>query len=223
MLAFLGLLYLFSAYYVIPHGWKHFALRHPELEEIPRVTRTSTGIPGDPLNVEMIGAERDLKQIMVTAHWYPADPLTLRSCLEIAEATVLKRSYDYAPVSNLYLFGRREDLAFEKPVGGNPRVRHHVRFWRAPTTDEEGRIVWMGAAIFDKSVGFSHRTGQITHHTAANIDAERDFLFFDLELTGDLESIDVVDGFHTVREGKNGGGDPWRTDGRLFVGLVKAR
>jgi len=81
----------------------------------------------------------------------------------------------------------------------------------------------MGAAGFDKSVGFSHRTGQITHHTAATIDAERDFLFFDLEQTGDLESIDIADGFHTVREGKNGGGDPWHTDGRLFVGVIGAQ
>jgi hypothetical protein len=223
MLAFLGLLYLIAAYYVIPYGWKHFALRHPELEEIPRVTQTGSGIPADPLNVEMIGAERDLKKIMVAAHWYPADPLTLRSCLGIAQATVLKRPYDYAPISNLYLFGRREDLAFEKPFGSNPRARHHVRFWRAPMTDQEGRAVWMGAAIFDKSVGFSHRTGQITHHTAANIDAERDFLFLDLEQTGGLASVDIVDGFHTILTGKNGGGDPWYTDGRLFVGVIGAQ
>ncbi len=157
---------------------------------------------------------------MVEAHWYPADPLTLKSCLEIAEATVLKRSYDDAPVSNLFLFGRREDLAFEKPVGKNPRARHHVRFWLAATTDEEGRTAWIGAATYDKSVGFSHRTGQITHHTAADIDDERDFLFFDLEQTGGLVSIDIVDGFHTELVGKNGGGDPWHTDGRLFVGVI---
>jgi len=220
MLACLGLLYLVASYYVIPYGWKRYSLRHPELEEIPRITRTSNGIAGDALNVEMVGGERDLKKLMVAAHWYPADPLTLRSCLEIATATALKRPYDAAPVSNLYLFGRREDLAFEKPVGKNPRARHHVRFWRAPTTDEEDRAVWIGAATYDKSVGLSHRTGQITHHTAADIDAERDYLFVDLEQTGGLESLDIVDGFHTTLEGKNGGGDPWHTDGRLFAAVI---
>src|SRR5262249_4774795 len=42
----------------------------------------------------------------------------------MAEAAVLKRKYEDAPVSNLYLFGRKEDLAFEQPVGDNPRVSH---------------------------------------------------------------------------------------------------
>jgi hypothetical protein len=122
MLLFLLAIYAVSAYFVIPYGWKHYARRHPELEDIPRITHTASGIPGDALNVELIGTERDLKSAMIAAHWYPADSLTLRSCLEIAEATVLKRAYDDAPVSNLYLFGRREDLAFEKPVGNNPRA-----------------------------------------------------------------------------------------------------
>jgi LssY C-terminus len=220
MLVFLAALYLVAAYFVIPYGWKRFSVRHPELEEIPRITRTGHGIPGDPLNVELIGSEHDLKKLMLAAHWHPADPITLRSCLEIAKATVLKRPYDEAPVSNLYLFGRREDLAFEKPVGGNPRARHHVRFWRAPTTDDEDRAVWVGAATYDRSVGFSHRTGQITHHTEANIDTERDFLFVDLAQADGLGSVDVVDGFHSVLEGKNGGGDPWHTDGRLLVGII---
>jgi hypothetical protein len=80
----------------------------------------------------------------------------------------------------------------------------------------------MGSATYDKSVGFSHRTGQITHHTDANIDDERDFLFVDLAQADGLASVDVVDGFHSVREGKNGGGDPWHTDGRLLVGIIGA-
>ena len=28
-------------------------------------------------------------------------------------------------------------------------------------------------------------------------------------------------GFHKVLKGRNGGGDPWFTDGRLFVGVLK--
>jgi hypothetical protein len=53
---------------------------------------------------------------MRAAGWFPADPLGLASDLKIAADTVLKRPYDQAPVSGLYLFGRKEDLAFEKPV-----------------------------------------------------------------------------------------------------------
>src|SRR5262245_4495295 len=109
-------------------------------------------------------------KIMVAAKWYPADPLTLRSCLEIAEATVLRRPYDDAPVSNLYLFGRREDLAFEQPVGNDPSRRHHVRIWRSVHAHSDGRPIWFGSITYDARVGFSRTTGQITHHIGADID-----------------------------------------------------
>ena len=82
--------------------------------------------------------------------------------------------------------------------------------------------MWVGSAIYDKSVGLSHTTGQITHHIGADVDAERDHLFQTLEQTGDLADKYVVDGFHKVREGRNGGGDPWHTDGNLWVGAIAA-
>lgn len=221
LVAGLLLIWLVMAYLVMPALWKSYVHRHPSLEDIPRITHTGSDIPGDPLNVALIGTETELKKIMLAAKWYPADPLTLRSCLLIAEDTVLKRPFDDAPVSNLYLFGRKQDLAFEQPVGDNPRQRHHVRYWRSDKVDPDGRPVWMGAAIYDEKVGLSHTTGQITHHTAADIDAERDKLFDDLKRTGDLAEEYIVEGFHTIREGRNGGGDPWKTDGNLFVGVIK--
>jgi len=216
----LVLVYFVMAYILVPALWIRYAHRHPSFDDVPRITYTKDDHPGDPLNVALIGTETELKKIMVAARWYPADPLTLRSCLEIAEASVLKRPYDAAPVSNLYLWGRKEDLAFEKPVGDDPRQRHHVRFWRSSLVDGDGRPVWVGSAMYDKRVGFSHTTGQITHHTGADIDAERDYLFHDLEKTGDLTEVFIVDNFHKIREGKNGGGDPWHTDGKLYAGVI---
>lgn len=215
------LVYLAVAYLIVPAGWKRYARRHPALDDVPRITHTGSGIPGDPLNVALIGTETELKKIMLAARWYPADPLTLKSCLRIAAGTVLKRPYDDAPVSNLYLFGRKQDLAFEQPVGNDPRKRHHVRYWRSDVVDEDGQPIWVGAATFDAKVGFSHTTGQVTHHTAADIDAERDKLFDDLKRTGDLEDFYVDQGFHKVLEGRNGGGDPWHTDGSLYAGVIK--
>ena len=215
------LIYLVAAYLIIPGLWGRYARRHPSLEDIPGVTRTGEGTDGDPLNVALIGTKAEVMRIMVAARWYPADPLTLRSCLEIAEATVLKRPYDAAPVSSLYLFGRKEDLAFEQPVGKDPRQRHHVRLWLTKTTDTDGRPMWIGADIFDQHVGINRTNGQITHVTAADIDAERDYLFRDLKATGSLVDTYAEDGFHKILKGKNGGGDPWFTDGRLVVGIIK--
>ena len=216
------LLYLVAAYFVAPELWNRYARRHPALLDTPGVTTTANGIPGDPINVALVGTQAEVTKLMRAANWNPADPLGLRSDLEIAEATVLKREYDTAPVSNLYFWGRREDLAFEQPSGPDPRKRHHVRFWHSEKLDSDNRPLWVGAATFDKSVGLSHTTGQITHHIDADVDAERDHLFRDLEQTGNLVSTYAVDNFHQKRSGHNGGGDVWTTDGRLVVGVIRA-
>jgi hypothetical protein len=215
------LVWLALAYFLVPELWKVYSHRHPSLEDIPGVTFTADGIPADPINVALIGTKAEVIKIMLAAKWYPADKLTMRSCLEIAEASVFKREYDEAPVSSEFLFGRKEDLAFEQAVGDNPRHRHHVRFWESEKRDPDGRPVWLGAAIFDKRVGLSRTTGQITHETAPDVDAERDKLFDDLKKTGELAEFIIVPGFHKVREGRNGEGNPWHTDGDLYEGVIK--
>jgi hypothetical protein len=218
--AALLLAWLAAAYLLMPLLWRGHARRHPWLADIPNITHTRTGIPGDPLNVALVGTEEDVMKAMVAARWYPADPLSLKSCLRIASASVLKRSYDEAPVSSLYLWGRRQDLAFEQPVGGNPRERHHVRFWKSDRQAPDGRPVWVGSAIYDVRVGLSRTTGQVTHKTAADIDTERDYLFAALEKAGRFSETFSVPGFHETLSGHNGGGDPWHTDGALLVGVI---
>ena len=187
---------------------------------MPGITHTGSGIPGDPVNVSLIGTKADLVKAMLAAKWYPADPLSLKSSLEISVDAVFKRPDPDAPVSNLYLFGRKEDIAFEQDVDDNPRQRHHVRFWKTEKVDADGRPVWVGSAVFDERVGLSRTTGQITHVTAPDVDVERDYLFHCLEQSGTLAEWYVVPDFHKLREGKNGGGDPWRTDGDLWVGII---
>lgn len=216
-------LYLSLAYLLIPLGWQLYSHRHPAFDDNPRITRTGDGHPGDPLNVSLIGSEQGLEKILHAAGWYPADALGVRSDLRIAADVVLSRPDDEAPVSNLYLYGRKEDLAFEQPVGDSPRQRHHVRFWKTPKTDRSGRTIWIGSASYDERAGLSHTTGQITHHIAPDVDAERDHLFADLKKTGDLTNFYQIKNFHTEKSGRNGGGDEWYTDGALDVGVVSPR
>src|SRR6516165_2976927 len=215
--------WLLLAYFLLPEVWKFYAHRHPSLEDVPVVTLTGDGMSADPINVALIGTKAEIMKIMLAAKWYPADPLTLRSSLKIAGASVLKREYDTAPVSSEFLFGRKQDLAFEQAVGNDPRHRHHVRFWESDKHGTDGRPIWVGAAIFDKRVGLSRTTGQVTHLTDADVDAERDVLFKDLERTGELEEVIVVEGFHKVLEGRNGQGNPWYTDGNLYEGVIAAK
>ncbi len=215
-------IYLVLAYVVLPLAWRGYAYRHPAIDETPSITSTSDHHPGDPINVALIGSETDLKRVMHLAGWLVADPLGIKNDLKIAADSVLEHPYVSAPVSNLYLWGRKEDLAFEQPVGDDPRQRHHVRFWKSATLDADSQPAWMGSASYDKHVGLSHTTGQVTHHIAADVDAERDHLFASLKATGELVDVEIVEDFHKVREGRNGGGDRWFTDGRLFTGTLAA-
>ncbi len=220
----LGLgLYLGIAYLLLPRLWHRYEGRHPALFDIDTVTHTASGIPGDPLNIALVGSEEEFHRAMLTARWYPADAITLESSLRIAADVVLRRPYENAPVSSLYLWGRKQDFAFEKPVGDNPRQRHHVRFWRSTKLDAQSRPLWIGAATMDVRVGLSSDTGQITHHIAPDVDLERDKIIADLKQNDDLSRVHWIDGFHKDLNGKNGEGDPWRTDGRLPVGEIKAQ
>ena len=218
MAAFL-LLWLIAAYLIAPAVWDEYARRDSALDDNPRITQTGDHHPGDPLNVALIGTELQVVSIMQAANWNQAAALGFKSDLKIAADTVLSRPDDSAPVSSLYLFGRKEDMAFEQPVGDNPRHRHHVRFWKTDKPAEDGRPQWVGSAVFDQRVGLSHTTGQITHVTAPEIDAERDYLFSCLEKTEELKDHSVKKGFHKQLEGYDGGGDLWRTDGSLLVGV----
>ncbi|HEX3450373.1 MAG TPA: LssY C-terminal domain-containing protein [Isosphaeraceae bacterium] len=212
-------IWLILAYVILPMLWRHYE-HNPALADAPKTTLTSQRIPGDPLNVGLIGGEEEVVKAMHAAGWSPADPITLKSTVRIATSVVFKRPDPDAPVSGLYLFGRRQDLAFEKAVGGNARHRHHVRFWQWTAADRAGQPLWIGSATFDISVGFSHLTGQVTHHIAADIDAERHSLIEDLIAAGWLSRTYQVTGVGATIAGRNGGGDRYFTDGELTIGVL---
>jgi LssY C-terminus len=208
--------YVSLAYIVLPAFWTHYEHQRG-LADLPMVTRTAQGIPGDPINVGLIGNEKDVLCAMAAAKWYPADPVTFKSSIEIAGSVLLDRPYPDAPVSPLFYLGRREDLAFEKPSGKSPDRRHHVRFWKVLDKGAENRPVWLGAVTFDKGVGVSHFTGAITHHIDPDIDSEREALAKDIEDAGMVTAKYQVTGVGLTLTGRNGGGDLYYTDGEVWI------
>ncbi|MGL4287013.1 MAG: LssY C-terminal domain-containing protein [Phreatobacter sp.] len=218
-LVFLLVLYAALAYLALPEVWSHYE-HQPGLAGRPMLTTTTTGIPGDPINVGLVGSRAELVQALITAGWKPADAITLRSSLGIGFSVLFARPYPQAPVSTLKFEGRPQDLAFEKPEGGSADRRHHVRFWQALDRGTEGRPVWLGAASFDRGVGFSHFTGQITHHIAPDVDAERDLVIADLTAAGMLDATYQVSGIGPTLAGINGGGDRYFTDGEVTIGVL---
>jgi LssY-like putative type I secretion system component LssY len=210
------LAYTTLAYLVLPTFWTHYE-HQKGLAALPMVTHTAQGIPGDPINVGLIGSEKEVLCAMQAAKWYPADPVTFRSSIEIAGSVLLDRAYPDAPVSPLFYLGRHEDLAFEKPAGKSADRRHHVRFWKVLDKGEEQRPVWLGSVTFDKGVGISHFTGAITHHIDADLDAERELLATDLENAGMATAKYQVTGVGLTLTGHNGGGDFYTTDGEVWI------
>lgn len=209
------------AYVVLPFIWTHYE-HQKGLAGLSMLTQTAQGIHGDPINVGLVGTSDDVLCAMHAAGWYPADPITFKSSLKIIGSVVLDRPYRDAPVSNLFYQGKREDLAFERPDGRSADRRHHVRFWQVLAQGEEGRPVWLGALTFDRGVGVSHYTAQITHHIAPDIDTERNRLVDDLKTAYVVEAIYEVSGIGPTLVGRNGGGDPYYTDGEIKVSRLVA-
>lgn len=220
MLVWLLLVWGIAAYLIVPRLWESYAHRHADYSKVARVSVTADGHPGDPVNIALVGAEAEVVRAMTAAGWFPADPITLSTSVRIVADSVLRRGDDDAPVSDLFLFGRKQDLAFEQPVGESPPQRHHVRYWRWGKL-QNGQPVWFGAATFDDRVGLSYTTGQVTQHIGPDIDADRDRIATQLTNAGCATSIDWEDGFHTELAGRNGGGNPWHTDGRLAVVVLQ--
>ncbi|MBM4058365.1 MAG: hypothetical protein FJ275_09045, partial [Planctomycetes bacterium] len=196
---------------------------HPALARCPRHTTTSRGHQGDAVNVALVGNEEELHRVLAAAGWYAADPVTLQTSVRIAADVVLRKPYAHAPVSDLYLWGRTQDAAFEQPVGQSPKQRHHVRFWRSREVDGDGKPLWVGAATYDERVEISRTTWSVTHKISPDIDRERNKVVSDVVRAGMLDGYYWVDRFHHVREGRNGGGDPYFTDRRLAVGVIEIR
>jgi hypothetical protein len=215
-LAALAVAYLMLAYVLLPVLWTHHE-HEPRLASLPMVTRTSAGIPGDALNVGLVGVKEDVLRAMHEAGWFPADPITLRTSIEIVGSVMLDRPYRDAPVSPLYYNGKKEQLAFEEPDGRSADKRHHVRLWLVLEKGTDGRPVWLGSVTFDRGVGLSHDTGQVTHHIGPDIDADRDLLMRNLREAGMVQTLFQISGIGPTLLGRNGEGDPYYTDGEIDI------
>jgi hypothetical protein len=183
-------------------------------------TRTSDGLLGDPVNLAVLGDEAPLHAAMIEAGWTRADDVTLASSWRIITSTLTRRSYDEAPVSPLFLFGRQQDFAYQQEVEGNPSKRHHVRFWRCPDSwllPGGYRVDWLAAGTFDRAVGFSLFTLQVTHKIDANTDIERDHIVATLSSADPAVRLEVIRDFATGYHSRNGGGDTIQTDGDMPV------
>ena len=178
-------------------------------DHIPLYVTTGDGWPSDPVNIALIVNNRGhLERAMNKAGWYTADPLNFARGLRELVAFVFNLPYAQAPLSNLYLFNRPQDIGFEIPTNErkSPRTRHHVRFWRLEEPpvhfDQKHhrafsfwsqklrhlfvgeKEMWIGAATEEvRPLDIQWHTGQFTHGGSHESDRERDYIIETLEKT----------------------------------------
>lgn len=204
------LLWFLLAYAGLPRLWSHH--EHKKIGTRGQIqSYTAQDIPGDPINLHIMGGEAAIVCAFTRAGWSVADAVSLRTGIRIGTSVILHRPYPQAPVSPLFFDDKVQSVAFEKDEGTSADKRHHVRIWQIGPTD------WLGAATFDRGVGLNLFTLQITHHIGPDVDTERDnagkLLMASGAVQGRSESSRIAPGqWH-----RNGGGDKYRTDGQISL------
>ena len=184
------------------------------LADAPSRCESKAKKPGDPLNLVIVGNSDQILNAYKQAGWNEASKLGRKSAVGTARAVWDDQGYGDAPVSQLYLYGHVEDLAFEKMLNTFMK-RHHLRLWRTTATSPDGREIWLGACTHD--IGLDVHPGVISHAVDPDLDAERGKVGADLKAGGMVDAEQLVTRPNPLTEGKTATGGTWKTDGHLLV------
>ena len=189
------------------------------LANAPQRASSKDGKPGDPLNLVVIGSAGQILQAFQQAGWSAAERKTSTSVFDTVRAVMDSQGYGKAPVSDLYVFGRAEDLAFEK-MFNTFNKRHHLRLWQTGARTPDGREIWLGAATHDIGLEPTN-TGSISHAIDPNLDDERSRVGADLAVGGSVAAEKLVTRPNPLSQGLTATGGKWHTDGLLLAIVLK--
>src|SRR4249920_2502426 len=203
-----GITFGIAAYFVLPRAIR-VGLKILQRMRVPSYTITGDGLPGDPVNVALIGTLQQLRAAFATLGWSEADRLSLASSWGMIRAFVFNSPYPSAPFSTLNLLGRGQDVGFQKAIDNSTRKRHHIRFWALSETraerdwgaadfwksterpKDDDRVVWVGAGTRDTGLSLTRLSFQITHATDSDTNAERDHIIAELTKSRAIEAVKV--------------------------------
>lgn len=201
--------YVLGAYVLVPALIRVIRIVLPA-RHLPVYSVTPDGFASDPVNVGVIGSKQELIAAMQAAGWYVADDHAPHNVLRELICIIFKLPYPTAPMSNLYLFGRKQDIGFEIPIEGLRGHRHHVRFW-ATTYDKNVKLsskaihwhkrtfklngkqlLWLGAASRDVGFAIIRHNAQLTHMIHADTNAERELIVNGLRAAGKADETETI-------------------------------
>ncbi|MCL5669802.1 MAG: LssY C-terminal domain-containing protein [Acidobacteria bacterium] len=184
------------------------------LAHSPKRVANKKGNLGGAVNLVLIGNAQEIRTAFEKAGWTPAEEETGRPLWKTFQAVIAGKGYDAAPMSTLYVYGRPQDMAFEKMLN-TFAMRHHLRLWKAPVKSPQGRDVWLVSADHDN--GIDIHPGVISHATDPDVDAEREKVGADLGMTGLVAAEELVTPPNPLHSGYTATGGKWETDGRVLV------
>ena len=194
-------------------GGIHEAVR-VALADAPQRAQSRENQPGDPINLVLVGTAQEIELAFRQAGWTEPRRKDQQSIWKTTAAVINNYGYGTAPISDLYLFGRREDLAFEKTLNTFTK-RHHLRLWQTTASGPDGRPIWLAAATHD--IGFDVHPGVVSHATDPDLDDERAQVGGDLVDGGDVQATELISPLHPLSQGTTATGGAWHTDGRLLA------
>lgn len=190
------------------------------LEELPCCTtnKKASG-DGDPLNLVVIGEMDQFLPYFIKRGWQVTEDIYVSSLFKEIRAFFFGSEYRYAPVSSLYVFGRGQDIALQKPRKNIYR-RNHLRLWLTPI-HFEGKPVWVGQISRDIGISFSTKNWWLSNHDIdPDVDAARNFLAQDMMLSHGVANMGYVRGMDpttTEEPMKNFMDQPIFSDGLRLV------
>lgn len=184
------------------------------LRDAPQRAESVKNQPGDPINLVFVGTAQEIEQAFRQAGWTEPKRKNQQSIWKTATAVINNDGYGTAPISDLYLFGRKEDLAFEKTLNTFNK-RHHLRLWQTTAHAPDGRPIWLAAATHD--IGLDVHPGVISHATDPDLDDERAQVGADLVEGGTIQATEFVTPPNPLSKGMTATGGAWHTDGRLLA------
>lgn len=190
------------------------------IEALPCCATNEDGTKnGDPINLVIVGGLDDAFPALVRRGWTPTETKWSGAIMKLITAALAGERYVNAPVSNLYLFGRPQDLALQK-ARDTIHERNHLRLWLSPMRYDD-KPVWVGQISRDIGVRLTiHSPTLTTHKIDPDVDEARSALSEDMAYSQSLKKLGLVKGSDAAPQGaprKNLTLDPYYTDGYRVV------
>ena len=206
-----------------PRFYRHsalFELNNEIVNKLPKYAQTMTGGDCDPMNIILIGHEKDIKRAYKQAGWYRANPASPPHVLYGLIVAIFGRSYQKGPFAPLYVNVNLQDMAYQKPTSENNfRQRHHLRVWRTGVVLPDDKPVWVVSASFDYKMRLTPKLPFFVHDISPDLDKERSYVVNSLVDVGavKLKSVKMIDWIAADKPARNAFGSKYYTDGRAAV------